>query len=186
MNHTWLDTETKAVLQKVPPEKFAPATTETFSIVVIDCSFRPNHSRHLRAYHRVLGTTLDDASDHLKRAIPLVLKRKLSLSDALLAQFELICCDLVSVFVSDSVISNADPIYLSELWNSLKTGEEFETQRVTIHSVPDDSSGEDFLEQFVGAEVTNFPIDMEAMRKKARIMNHWANKIGAAILVADR
>jgi len=186
MNHTWLDTETKAVLQKVPPEKFAPATTETFSIVVIDCSFRPNRSRQLRAFHRVLGTTIDHANHYLKRTIPLVLKRKLSLSDALLAQFELICCDLVSVFVSDSVISNADPNYLAGLWNSLKTGEEFEIQSVTINSVPDDSSGEDFLVQFVGAKDANFPVHMRAMRKKARIMHHWANKIGAAILVADR
>ncbi len=186
MNHAWLDTETQAVLRRVPPEKFARATTEAFSIVVIDRSFRPIRSRHLRAYQRVLGTSIDHASDTLKRAIPLVLKRELILADAMLAQFELICCDMISVFVSDTIMANADPDYLCELWNSLKTGEEFEKQSVTIENVPDDSSGADFLEQFVGAKDTNFPMDIIAMRKKARIMQHWAKKIGATVIVADR
>ena len=186
MSRAWLDTETMAVLWKVLPEKLAPATTETFSIVVIDRTFRPIESRHLRAYHRVLGTSIDAATDTLKRAIPLKLKRELTFPDAMLAQFELICRDIISVFVSASVMSNADPNYLSDLWNSLKTGVEFERQWVTIEDVPDESSGADFLEQFVGVKADKFPIEIMAMRKEARIMQHWAKKIGAAVIVADR
>ena len=186
MNHVWLDTETKAVLQESPPLKLAPATTETFSIVVIDLSFRPIHSRHVRAYYRVLGTSVSDAAEILKRKIPLILKRRLTLADAMLAQFELICSDIISAFVSDSVISNADPSYLSDLWRSLRTGEEFEKLWVTIENAPRDKSGSDFLEQFVGAEAVSFPKEFLAMRKKARIMQHWAEKIGATVVVADR
>ena len=184
MNHVWLDTETKAVLQKSPPEKLAPATTETFSIVVIDRSFRPIPSRHLRAYYRVLGTSIGDATEILKQTIPFILKRRLTLPDAMLAQFELICCDIISAFVSDTVISNADPEYLSGLWNSLKTGEEFEKQWVTIDNAPENACGADFLEQFVGVQAMDFPIEITAMRKKARIMQHWAKKIGATVVVS--
>ena len=31
----WLDTETKALLQGVPPEKFAPPDTATFTLVLL-------------------------------------------------------------------------------------------------------------------------------------------------------
>lgn len=33
---TWLDTETKALLQHVPPEKYAPPDTDTFTLVLLE------------------------------------------------------------------------------------------------------------------------------------------------------
>lgn len=185
MDYTWLDTLTKAALEESPPQKLAPATTQTFSIVVLDLSFRPVWSRHVQGYHRVLGTSLDKASQALRRPIPLILKRHLSLADAMLAQFELICCDVISAFVSDAVISNADPGYLRNLWHSLSTGEEFEKQWAIIESVPENKAGSEFLNQFVGAENPSFPIEIIAMRKKARSMQLWARNIGAEVVVRD-
>lgn len=179
--NSWIDAQTKAVLQQVPPQKAAPASTDTFSVVVLSCEAMVEHARHVRAFHRVLGTSLIDAEFQTTRRPPFILKREFTASGAMLAQFELVCCDIVSVFISDAVMSDADPSYLAELYGSLARADEFEEVGVRVVSIPPHGAGRAFLEQFVGDGTPCLPYDMVATRKKARLMTHWATKVGAKV-----
>ena len=179
---SWLDTETKAALQQVPPQKLAPATVQTFSVVVLSGDARHDHGRHVRAFDRILRTSLSDAEFQTRRTPPFVVKHGLTPSDAMLAQFELVCCDVVSVFVSDEVASNAEPSYLAELYGSLIRADEFKKVTVRVVSIPAHPAGRAFVEQFIGRDVPTLPCYLLAMRKKARIMSHWGQKIGAQVL----
>jgi hypothetical protein len=181
---SWLDTETQAALQKLPPEKLAPATIDTFAVVVLSLGLPNDRVRQFRAFDRVLLTSLQDAERQMTRTPPFVVKRELSLSDALLAQFELVCSDVVSIFLSDDVVANAEPEYLASLYRGVAHADEFQTLSIRISSIPDNDEGRAFAEQFIGPTVPELPIEIIAMRKKARIMTHWANKIGAIVLPA--
>ena len=179
--NSWLDTETKAALQQMPPQKLAPATTETFSVVVLSCDAYGDHTRQVRAFDRVLRTSLVDAEFQTRRKPPFVVKRELTVADAMLAQFELVCCDVVSVFIADAVLSRADPSYLAELYGSLIHADEFDKVSIRLVSVPEHPEARAFVQQFIGSHAPALPYEMPAMRKKARIMIHWAKKIGAEV-----
>ena len=181
-NTFWLDTETKAALQRVPPEKIAPAVTDTFAVVVLSQGALHDHARRVRAFHRVLCSTPPNAELQTTRSLPFALKRELTLSDAMLAQFELICCDIVSVFLSDDVVSNANPSYLVELYRTVVRADEFQTISIRIVSVPEHAAGRAFTEQFIGSHPSHPSLEMVVMRKKARVMYHWAKKIGANVV----
>ena len=183
---SWLDTETKAALQQLPPQKLVPATTETFSVVILSCDARGDHTRQTRAFDCVLHTSLDDAEFQTRRRPPFVVKGELTMADAMLAQFELACCDIVSVFISDGVLSTAEPSYLAELYGSLIHADEFDKVSLRVFSVPENAEGCVFVRQFIGDAVPLLPYDMIAMRKKARIMTHWAKKVGVSSGTPDR
>ncbi len=53
---SWLDTETKALLQKIPPEKLAPPDTKAYSLVLLSI-FRHDAFRLQRAFQRISGGT---------------------------------------------------------------------------------------------------------------------------------
>ena len=179
--NSWVDAETRAALQRVPPQKLAPATTDTYSLVVLFCDTYCEHARRVRAFDRVLCTSSIDSEFQTTRKPPFIVRRELTPTGALLAQFELICCDVVSVFVSDAVMSSAEPSYLRELYCALARSDEFEEVGVRLVSVPSHSAGRAWLDQFVGRDIPGFPYDMAATRKKARIMAHWAMKIGGRV-----
>lgn len=176
---TWLDTETKAMLQQVPPQKLAPATTETFSLVVLAFDTAGDHTRYVRAFERVLCTSVPDATRQTGRKPPFVVQRGLTLPAAVLAQFELACCDIISVFVADPVVDDAEPRFLAKFYRTLVHADEFEKVSILLVSVPDSPAGLAFVQQFVSNDMPALPYEMVAMRKKARIMMHWAKRIGA-------
>lgn len=179
-NH-WLDTETKTCLQQAPPERLTAAATEPFFVVVLLCPSGAKHVRRVRAFDRVLQTSRIDAEIQTTRPPPFILSRDLTLSDAMLAQFELISCDIVSVFISDTVMSSADPQYLADLYGALIRSDEFAMVTRLVMSVPQDQAGDQFIRQFIGDERPIMPYTMLMTRKKARIMGHWATKIGAVL-----
>jgi hypothetical protein len=179
---SWLDTETKAALQKLPPGKLAPAKTDSFAVVVLSRGSPKDRVRHIRAFDRVLRTALQDAERQLTRTPPFVVKRELTMSDAMLAQFELICSDIVSIFLSDDLVANAEADYLASLYRGFANADEFQTVSIRVESIPDNDEGHAFAQQFIGPNVPELPVELIAMRKKARIMTHWANKIGAIVL----
>ena len=113
--------------------------------------------------------------------MPFVIKRELILADAMLAQFELICCDIISVFISDEVMSNAEPQYLAELYNALIQSDEFATVALLVTDIPSTEPGKEFFQQFIGDSLLPLPYKMMTTRKKARIMTHWARKVGAVV-----
>jgi hypothetical protein len=186
----WLDTETQALLQQAPPDKLAPPDTDTFALVLLEQG--KDLAGVERALVRVPGILVKKALSLVAQACPLAIASGLSLTDAVLGQFELVCSDSISVFLSDEVISSAGSYYLTELYGQLRYSPEFETVDVQIAAVPDTELGNRFAEQFFGgvAAASLFGKNGEAyqgtmMRKKARIMAHWAKKIGAQVQVAN-
>lgn len=121
------------------------------------------------------------ALEKLAAKHPFVVQTGLSHTDALIGQFELICCDIVSVFIPDEVIENAKPEYLQKLFASLLKSDEFSPTWLNIVSLPDNEHGEGFIKQFLGAKPETYPIRISVELKKARIMEHWGQKIGADV-----
>jgi hypothetical protein len=97
------------------------------------------------------------------------------------------------VFLRTEVVSSAEQWYLAQLYQQFQRSPEFETVRVTIASVPQTAVGEQFIDQFLGGTdiVPRLAIaglrsrEESMMRKKARIMAHWAEKIGAEVAIKD-
>ena len=179
---TWLDTETKAILQRSPPEKLAPPDTGPFALVLL-ATQRESRERLVAAVERVRETTRDEALKILAQPLPVVVKWGLSHEDALLGQFEFIACDAISVFLANEVVCNAPKGYLDELYATVRRSQEFELVSIRIESMPVDPKGRDFVDRFIGVAAPQFPLELTAMKKKARIMEHWATKIGGRVVV---
>jgi len=169
----WLDAQTKAHLQKVPPDRLAPATVIGYSLVLLE---RGSDHERVRA---VLGAVADEIIDTTAKC-PLVIRRSLSLSDALLGQFELICADSISIFVDDNVVQFGEPSYLHELFETVHKSDEFAPVTVHLSSVPENEDSQRFLRQFFG-QVLGVPPTHVVARKKARIMAHWGARFGIKI-----
>jgi hypothetical protein len=111
---TWLDTETKAMLQQAPPEKLAPPDTGMFTLVLLQKG--NDLTRIVQALTRIPGLSREKAEHLAKWACPLRVAGSLSLGDAMLGQFELVCCDSIAVFLRDEVVASAERQYLVELY----------------------------------------------------------------------
>lgn len=186
----WLDTETKALLQQVPPEKCAPPVIGTFTLVLLEKG--KDRAWVERSLAKVPGISNEKASNFMSQACPLPIAGGLLITDALLGQFELVCSDSVSIFLSDDVVSSGGRYYLSDLYAQICSSSEFESLPVQIDFVPESDLGRRFVDQFLGgvADAALCGVGGHAyrgtmMRKKARIMNHWAKKIGAQVAIGD-
>jgi hypothetical protein len=184
----WLDTETKAMLQQAPPEKLAPPDTGMFTLVLLQKG--EDASRLVRALARILGISPRQPEDLASRNCPQSIVSSLSLGDAMLGQFELVCCDSISVFLKDAIVLAGDRQYLNQLYRQFPESPEFENVAVNVISLPDTVLAQHFVDQFLGeaGEMSTpggCPHCVSMMRKKARIMAHWAEKIGAEVTIAD-
>ena len=186
----WLDTETRAMLQQAPPEKYAPSDTDTFTLVLL------RKGKNLRRLSQALGTlpglSSEIAENLAASSCPLPVARGLSHYDALLGQFELVCCDSVSVFLRDGVVWSAKGDYLARLYPQFELSPEFEDVSINVHSIPHSERGERIVRQFFGGMVadsdqvhTDYSFHGKMMRKKARIMAYWAKKLGAQVTISD-
>lgn len=186
----WLDTETKAMLQQAPPEKYAPSDTDTFTLVLL------RKGRDLRrvsqALQKLPGLSSEKAEHLVGSCCPLPVARGLSIYDALLGQFELVCSDSVSVFLRDGVVWPAQGDYLARLYPQFESSPEFESVIVDVRSIPRTEQGERIVRQFFGGMEADsdrvnagFSFHGKMMRKKARIMEYWAKKLGAQITMID-
>lgn len=181
---SWLDTETKALLQKLPPEKLSPSDTASFTLVLLSIYGRDN-ARVLRAITKIPGHPQNAAHGVLARALPLAVKSGVSHGDALLGQFELISADAISVFVKDEVVETASQEYLRQLYAQLLQSSEFELVSLRIESIPGTDLGQHFVEQFLGNDNSWRSQVLRVARKKARIMAHWAQEIGGRVTCPD-
>ena len=180
---SWLDTETKALLRKSPPDKLAPPDTAGFTLVVLSI-YGHDNTRIVRAINRILRTSQDAAHRLLKNPLPFAVKAGLLHADALLGQFELISSDAISVFLNDEVFNGASQKYLKKLYAELLQGlqgSEFEVVFLRIESIPSSDRGDEFIDQFLGTDDSWRSQVLKVPRKKARIMEHWANKIGGLV-----
>ncbi len=187
----WLDTETKAILHRRPPEKLAPPMAGPFTLVLI--ARGPDQRRLARALQRSCPLSEAQVRAILRQPDPIAVAKGFSLDDATLGQFEFVCCDSSSVFLEDAVFQEAEEAYLNNLYSWLRESREFEELPIRIWFVPESDGGLRFLDQFFGWDHQTFDRMMprkgvlvqQMMRKKARIMAHWAAKIGAEVSVND-
>jgi hypothetical protein len=180
----WLETETRALLQRDPPEKLAPPDTRAFSLVLL-ALHATDEQRLRRAIERGCCVSEEAARRILAPPMPVAVKRGLSYADAAIGQYELIACDAVSVIIPDGVVSNPPPGYLQDLYGLLLRSPEFELVRVRIVSLVPGPQTRDFLFHFFGRTECDLPIESEVMRKKARVMTHLGAKIGGRVVVRD-
>ncbi len=173
----WLDTQTKAQLQKNPPDKFAPPVVDGYSLILLE---RGTDSERI---YRTIQSLAEDASIALLEC-PFIVRQHLSLTDALQGQFELICSDSISIFLDDNVVRHAESAYLNDLYRTVHKSEEFEPVKIRLKFVPDHEDGKRFLRQFFG-QVLGVSETHTVTRKKARIMVHWGNKLGAIVESED-
>ena len=177
----WLDTKTKALLHNGEPVARTGVDVGEYSLVLL--AVGEEMGRLVRAAMRVRNCAEVEAVDVLRKRLPLVVANGLSFEDALLAQFEFICCDAKTVFVRDDIARSGSPTYLDRLYERLRQSEEFATVTVEVQIVPEGDEGLRYLDQFLGMRTPSLPLRVSVPRKKARIMTHWATKIGACVSV---
>jgi hypothetical protein len=178
------DPETKAVRSRPPPKKLAPPDTKAFSLVLLGV-IDPADERFRRTATRIADVGINEAWPIDQDALPIVLRRGLSLADAQIGQFELICCDCISVFLADSVVKNASTGYLADLYATLRASSEFEQTRISVQSLPAGEEGSRFIARFFGAHPPACPFELVMPGKKARAMLEAVRKLGGGITIGD-
>jgi hypothetical protein len=107
--------------------------------------------------------------------------------DATIGQFELVCCEAISAVIRSQVAGEADHGYLAELLQKISRSPEFQPVTIRIDEVPLNEAGRKFVDQFLGMDIEKlrdlgFPQRFSVTAKKARIMKHWATRIGAQVI----
>jgi hypothetical protein len=187
----WLDTETKEILQKDPEQKTAPSKAGEFALILIREG--TDNKRLVRAIRRINDSNEDSAIRMAGCQLPLTINSGLTQAEALLGQFELICCDAIAPFIRSEVYSaQTSNSYLKSLFEKVLESPEFKPTRIDILEVPATEPGEKFVDQFLGARVPNrnrrtcrlsywSPFSVWVPFKKARIMTHWAARVGVQV-----
>lgn len=177
----WLDTQTKELLQKVSDEKLATPKTAEFALVLLRKG--QDHQRLVDAIIQINKCSESDAAVLASRRAPLTINPDLTEEEALWGQFELICCDAISIFLRSEVVEQNDRRYLWPLFKKVLESSEFKPATVSITQVPESEPGEKFVEQFLGGLPAKrvLPVTITVPFKKARIMEHWASRVGAEL-----
>jgi hypothetical protein len=184
MKSEWLDTQTSAILHGSDHPKIAPSLDADFSLVLL--RWGGSHQLNARALSRIFAPEKQDTIDDvLDKPSPFVVESSLSYESASLGQFELVCADSVAVILRNDVAFDGELDYLDNLFRSLCRSEEFQRVTVTLSGIPSDERGRNFCDQFLNAVDVLPPLTFPAMRKKARIMQHWGGKIGAIVELAS-
>jgi hypothetical protein len=180
----WLDTETMAILQREEEPKLAPPKVAEFALVLINKGVDPK--RLIRAVTRVNNCSHSSAKEILCNPSPITINLDLTEEEATFGQFELICCDAIAAVIRSEVAARADWGYLWNLLHRVSLSPEFKPVEVTINDIPLNESGKKFVDQFLGLELQElrdmgFPRRFNMPMKKARIMKHWAGRIGVQV-----
>jgi hypothetical protein len=177
----WLDTQTKELLQKVNGEKLAPPKTAEFALILLRKG--QDHQRLRDVIIQINECGESEAVALVSQEIPVTINPDLTEEEALWGQFELICCDAISIFLRSEVMEHNDRSYLEPLFKKVLDSSEFKPARVNILEVPQTESGQKFVEQFMGVIPAKqvFPMKLTVPFKKARIMEHWAGRVGALL-----
>ena len=181
----WLDTETKAILQREQEPKWAPPEAAEFALVLIRKG--TDDQRLVRAIRRVNECSESEAIELSRLPTPVTINAGLNEAEALFGQFELICCDAVAAFIrSEVMLEQGDQQYLHSLFQKVSQSPEFKPTRIDVLNVPATEAGERFVDQFLGNPFPGEegPIDEFSLwvpYKKARLMKHWATRVGAQV-----
>ena len=175
----WLDTETKSLLARFPPQKQVGAETDAYSLLLLQWGQDRNRIEHVVAAIRRTAETTN-------AELPFVIAQRMTLNEALAGQIALVCCDCISAFVPDHVVSKDNRKGLKQLLHDVSASSEFEPVRICLTSVPDTEAGRRFCWQFLGMAVgTKVPDALKVFRIKARLMQHWAMKSDVGLQVEN-
>ena len=181
----WLDTETKSILQKDYEPKLAPPKAAEFGLVLLRKG--SDDLRLVRAICRINDCPESEGIAIAQQTTPAVINPGLTEAEALWGQFELICCDAVAAFVRSEVLLDPEQRdYLNTVFQRVLLSPEFKPTTIDVREVPATEAGERFLEQFIGKAIPegNRPLDEFTLLvpyKKARLMKHWAIRVGAQV-----
>jgi hypothetical protein len=181
----WLDTETKEMLQKRHELKLAPSKAAEFALVLLQKG--PDDKRLIQAISRINNCGDSEASGLANSPMPVTINPGLTEAEALYGQFELICCDAIAVFVrSEVLLEQRERGYLKSVFSKVLVSPEFRPTRIEVLKVPTNESGQKFVEQFFGGVLpcqgsNTSQLSVWVPFKKARIMNHWAGRVGAEV-----
>jgi len=176
----WIDTQTKELLQADPPGKLAPAKVAEYGLVLLQKGI--DHHRLVRAVSRINDCPDSVAEALLCRPLPITISPDLAFEDAQLGQFELVCCDAAAAIVSSEVLEKGDKNYLSSLFERISESTEFKPCTLTVVELPQSEDGRKFADQFLGSELGHLQgVRVHVPFKKAKIMKHWADRIGARV-----
>jgi hypothetical protein len=181
----WLDTETKEILQKEHDPKLAPPKAAEFGLVLIQKG--TDHQRLVRAICRINECSESEAIELARLPAPATVNPGLTQEEALFGQFELVCCDAIAAFIRSEVLLEQDQKnYLPSLFQKILESPEFKPTWIDVLEVPATDAGEKFVDQFLGIRlpgqkrrVSRFSVWVPY--KKARIMMHWATRVGAKV-----
>jgi len=154
---------------------------EDFALVLLRKG--PDRQRLVRAIMQINECSEATAVALASRSTPVTVNSSLTEAAAALGQFELICSDAVSIYLRSEILEENDEPYLEGLFKTVSESPEFWPVRVRVIQVPETESGEKFLKQFVGGstQARAFPMTFTVPFKKARIMEQWAERVGAEI-----
>jgi hypothetical protein len=181
----WLDTETKAILQKEHEPRLAPPAVAEFGLVLLRKG--EDEKRLVRAICRVKDCPEPEAVTLSRSPLPVIIDPGLSEADALFGQFELICCDAVAVFIrSEVLLAEGQKDYLDALFKKVLESPEFRPTRIEVIEVPATDAGKVFADQFLGdlGSLDKLPVEEFSVwvpLKKARMMQHWSEKAGVLV-----
>jgi len=181
----WLDTETEAILQKEYGAKLAPPKAAEFGLVLLRKG--NDELRLVRAICRINDCLESDGIAIARQPTPTIINPGLTEAEALSGQFELICCNGIAAFVrSEVLLDQEQQDYLQTVFQRVLLSPEFRPTRIEVREVPDTEAGKKFMEQFIGvaAMEANRPLDEFSLLvpyKKARLMKHWAVRVGALV-----
>ncbi|HTY86916.1 MAG TPA: hypothetical protein VMB80_05575 [Candidatus Acidoferrum sp.] len=174
----WLDTQTKELLQKVPDEPLAPSKTAEFALILLRKG--QDRQRLVNAIIEINKCSKPTATILVEKSTPVTINPDLTEDEAIWGQFELICCDAISVFLRSEVVAQNDQSYLWPLFKRVLESREFKPATVSITEVPNTESGRQFVSQFLAGSQT-MPVTLSVPFKKARIMEHWAARVGVQL-----
>lgn len=178
----WLDTETKSILWKEPEPKLAPPKAGEFALVLLKEG--KDFKRLVRAIQRTNKCSEREATDLACSRLPYVVNHGLTEAEALYGQFELICCDSISAFIRSEIL-NGDEEYLQTIYTQILASPEFRPVMIEVSGLPETEAEHRFFDQFLGlATLPTKKFSVLVPFKKARIMHHWATRIGAQIKCA--
>ena len=176
----WLDTETKAILQKEDESKPTLVKTAEFALVLIRKG--TDDERLVRAIRRINECGEAKAVELVHLPKPVTINAGLTEAEAYFGQFELICCDAIAAFFrSEIILEQNEPRYLRALYQQIERSREFKPTLMEVVQVPATEGGEMFIDQFIGNDFSNESFSCVVPYKKARIMKHWATRVGAEV-----
>lgn len=174
----WLDTETRAILCADPPDKLIATATTSFSLLLI---LRGKDEFRIT---EVVSAIRSFAPPQTAK-LPFVVAQNLELDEATAGQLALVACDCITAFVRDEVVNVAAAETFWQLHKEILSSPEFEQVSVQIESIPESVDGRKFRERFFGATVVRTPARVKVFRKKARLMELWATRIGATVITEN-